>query len=165
MNGTYARTIAGDPKEALRALTGAPCNSHQHANLTADELWGKVVDADKRNYIMACGGVNPDYDDHEGNTTGLQSGHAYSLIGAYDTEGHKLVKLRNPWGKFEWTGRWSDNDKKWTPGMKKAVGFTNEDDGTFHMCIEDFHSIYKYTVVCSFNEGYVFESVEHTEHP
>lgn len=26
----------------------------------------------------------------------------------------KLVKLRNPWGKGEWKGDWSDESYKWT---------------------------------------------------
>ena len=26
----------------------------------------------------------------------------------------KLVKLRNPWGKGEWNGDWSDSCYKWT---------------------------------------------------
>lgn len=26
----------------------------------------------------------------------------------------RLVKLRNPWGKGEWRGDWSDDSYKWT---------------------------------------------------
>ena len=25
----------------------------------------------------------------------------------------RLVKIRNPWGKKEWNGRWSDGSSKW----------------------------------------------------
>jgi hypothetical protein len=25
-----------------------------------------------------------------------------------------LVKLRNPWGKFEWSGAWGDKSEEWT---------------------------------------------------
>ena len=64
---------------------------------------------------------------------GLAGSHAYSLlevfqlekIGSYykkvnlkDTKPGmkmvKLVKLRNPWGKGEWSGDWSDKCYKWT---------------------------------------------------
>ncbi len=54
---------------------------------------------------------------------GLAGDHAYTLIGAYDLEGNRIVKVRNPWGQFEWKGDWGDNDYKWTPSMKKAVNF------------------------------------------
>ena len=33
--------------------------------------------------------------------------------GVHEIYGHKLLKLRNPWGKFEWKGKWSDNDSAW----------------------------------------------------
>jgi calpain-15 len=31
----------------------------------------------------------------------------------------KLLKLRNPWGKEEWLGDWSDKSKLWTPALKE----------------------------------------------
>ena len=43
------------------------------------------------------------------------SGHAYSLLDLQEVDGVKLVQARNPWGTFEWTGKWSDDDtKSWT---------------------------------------------------
>lgn len=49
---------------------------------------------------------------------GLVSGHAYSLIGANEITTNsgqkvKLVRIRNPWGEFEWNGNWRDNDPAW----------------------------------------------------
>ena len=40
----------------------------------------------------------------------------------------KLVKLRNPWGKGEWKGDWSDESYKWTQQLKKELNFVNQDD-------------------------------------
>lgn len=43
---------------------------------------------------------------------GLVDHHVYSLIDAFllQTENGtaRLLKLRNPWGKFEWKGDWCD---------------------------------------------------------
>jgi calpain-15 len=49
----------------------------------------------------------------------------------------KLIKLRNPWGDFEWNGNWSDESDLWTDELKELAGYTDDNDGTFMMCLED----------------------------
>jgi len=49
---------------------------------------------------------------------GLVEGHAYSIKNfspeiSLDGKTYHLIRLRNPWGKHEWNGRWSDNDPVW----------------------------------------------------
>ena len=39
---------------------------------------------------------------------GIAQGHAYSLLSVREEDGQQLVQLRNPWGKFEWTGEFGD---------------------------------------------------------
>ena len=39
---------------------------------------------------------------------GLVQGHAYTIQSVVKVDGFKMLRLRNPWGKFEWTGDWSD---------------------------------------------------------
>ena len=36
-----------------------------------------------------------------------------SIINVYESFGFKLVKLRNPWGTFEWQGNWSWKSDLW----------------------------------------------------
>ena len=50
----------------------------------------------------------------------------------------KIVKLRNPWNKFESNRDWSDNSALWTEDLKDKLNVKEEDDGTFWMNIEDF---------------------------
>jgi hypothetical protein len=33
-----------------------------------------------------------------------------------EVDGERLVQLRNPWGKTEWNGKWSDQDPVWQSG-------------------------------------------------
>jgi hypothetical protein len=53
---------------------------------------------------------------------GLVDAHAYSLISAREIKAKsgrvKLVQVRNPWGKKEWGGDWSDNSNLWTKETK-----------------------------------------------
>jgi hypothetical protein len=52
-------------------------------------------------------------------TMGLVPGHAYTLIAAkQSSSGHRLLKLRNPWGETEWTGAWCDDCPLWTDQMQ-----------------------------------------------
>lgn len=70
--------------------------------------------------------------------SGLIPGHAYALRTAKAALGQRLVHIRNPWGCFEWNGRWGDRSECWTPELKTAFGWTEADDGCFWMCEEDF---------------------------
>mmetsp|Transcript_21654 Transcript_21654/g.29816 ORF Transcript_21654/g.29816 Transcript_21654/m.29816 type:complete len:144 (+) Transcript_21654:227-658(+) len=63
----------------------------------------------------------------------------------------RLLKLRNPWGTFEWQGDWSDKSPLWDshPGVAFEIGRRNlahasdvaghtGDDGVFYISWEDF---------------------------
>lgn len=70
---------------------------------------------------------------------GLVPGHAYTVIEIREAYGNRLLNIRNPWGRFEWEGDWSDHSSLWTDQMKKAINPTLDDnDGTFWMSFEDF---------------------------
>lgn len=42
-----------------------------------------------------------------GERKGIVEGHAYSIQKAVEIDGKRLLKVKNPWGKHEWTGPWS----------------------------------------------------------
>ena len=46
-----------------------------------------------------------------------------------EEDGHRLLRLRNPWGNVEWKGDWSDNSSKWTARMKSRLSWVSRDDG------------------------------------
>ena len=62
----------------------------------------------------------------------------------------KLIRLRNPWGKFEWKGAWSDGSKEWkeNPMVRMWLRPKDEDDGCFWMPWEDFSRIFTGIEVC-----------------
>jgi len=63
----------------------------------------------------------------------------------------KLIKLRNPWGSFEWKGAWSDNSKEWgeNPIVRARLRPNKDDnDGSFWMPIEEFSKIFTKVDFC-----------------
>ena len=51
----------------------------------------------------------------------------------------RLLKIRNPWGKKEWRGDWSDQSDKWTRALHTQLGGKGEkNDGTFWIDYTDF---------------------------
>jgi hypothetical protein len=48
-----------------------------------------------------------------------------------------MLKLRNPWGEKEWTGRASDTDtqfwSKISPNDRQTLGYNNKNDGIFFL--------------------------------
>jgi hypothetical protein len=62
--------------------------------------------------------------------------HAYSVLRAVECKGKRFVVLRNPWGRTEWTGRWSDGSKEWTPEWLEVLPLLEHEfgnDGQFIM--------------------------------
>jgi hypothetical protein len=57
----------------------------------------------------------------------------------------RLLQLRNPNGRGEWQGDFSDRDLhyRWKDvvdliNQEMGSDYKNKDDGTFHMCLDDF---------------------------
>ena len=69
---------------------------------------------------------------------GLVNGHAYSILDMREVDGVWIFKLKNPWGTFEWKGKYSDADKS-EAAMKarEAFGLPEKDDGIFLMSVFD----------------------------
>jgi len=64
----------------------------------------------------------------------------------------RLVKLRNPWGHFEWNGDWSDSSDKWTDSLRNQLKAVKEDDGVFFMSYDDFYKHFSHTSSCMYSK-------------
>lgn len=73
---------------------------------------------------MGCsrtGGTEKTFE-YEGENSGIMSGHAYSLNDVMEIEdedlavkgktAHRLLRVRNPWGRGEWKLHWSDESEE-----------------------------------------------------
>ncbi|CAD7674701.1 unnamed protein product [Nyctereutes procyonoides] len=85
----------------------------------------------------------------------LVKGHAYSVTGAEEVESggslQKLIRIRNPWGEVEWTGKWNDNCPNWNtvdPEVRERLTRRHE-DGEFWMSFSDFLRHYSRVEICN----------------
>lgn len=158
--GSFSAMRFGWSYEAMIDLTGSPFRTIRlHDEEILDEissglLWDTLVDYDTSGYLISATTPGEDIyseqrvDEPEADFTagikkgpnGLVSGHAYTVLTATETSDgqHRLLKLRNPWGNFEWLGDWGDNSSLWTPELREELGaLAVVDDGTFWMSFDD----------------------------
>ena len=157
LHGSYERIEAGFAENVMRDLTGAPT---EVIECDEDKLWDACSSADQRGFIMAASaGKGASVEALE--ELGLIGYHAYGLIGCVEVENKfgdtiQLFQLRNPWGDFEWKGDWGDDSDDWTPESKAKAGWTNADDGTFFMAIEDVRKYFSRVQICRINDNYIY---------
>ena len=157
--GNYERIEAGLTREVLRSLTGAPTKI-----VWTDDpnLWTELINGEAKDYIMTAGAVSEQAMTKVKMHEGMVVGHAYSLISVSEVMGVDLVKMRNPWGKGEWQGDWSDQDPRWdsiSAEKKREIGYDDKDDGCFFMDLEDFKIIYDTVQICMVEDENVYDSL------
>ena len=109
--------------------------------------------------------------------TGVLAGHAYSILDVFEIpkprgkkrKTSRLLRIRNPWGRKEWNGKWSDdsvetkqNKERIEQKLNEKYKGTNEkinlsqEDGTFLMCFSDFRQIFNKLFICkNFPPSYI----------
>lgn len=115
--GSYWEIVGGDPVHALRDLTGAPYDRIENFD-NMDEAWSQLKEANAKQFMLTCFTYSGRTVE-EKKEQGIVSGHAYTILdvqNVIDSRGNprRIVQIRNPWGKFEWNGDFSDRSNLWT---------------------------------------------------
>lgn len=97
-----------------------------------------------KEFLFGCG-TPPWDDDLQIGTDGIHGSHAYSILRAVEYDGNRLVLVKNPWGKSEWNGPWSDGSSKWTAKSIADLDHKFGDDGIFWIPVLDL--LQKYNVI------------------
>eukprot|EP00742_Colponemidia_sp_Colp-10_P003563 GILJ01003794.1.p1 GENE.GILJ01003794.1~~GILJ01003794.1.p1 ORF type:complete len:923 (-),score=142.82 GILJ01003794.1:814-3309(-) len=161
VHGSYQRTEWGAAHEVFRDLTGAPSEFYS-TKVDPAELWNRLLTAHKDGYLMTA--TVPDVPDQDlRELVGLVEGHVYSVLDVREVQAGdkpvKLMKIRNPHSRTEWTGDWSDNSPRWTPELRSEFNVTQADDGDFWMAFEDLIRFFSAVTICFVHSDWKYFNV------
>ncbi|XP_063047492.1 calpain-2 catalytic subunit-like [Engraulis encrasicolus] len=153
VNSCYEALSGGTTTEAFEDFTGgiaeiydlskAPAHLFKiiQKALNLDSLLGCAIDGQKTEAVTAQKLVKR----HSYSVTGAQVVHQVS---GRDVE---LIRIRNPWGKVEWNGAWSDGSDEWdriSADDRAKLSHASE-DGEFWMSYSDFMKNFSKVEICN----------------
>uniref|UniRef100_A0A3B4U5B1 Calpain 6 n=1 Tax=Seriola dumerili TaxID=41447 RepID=A0A3B4U5B1_SERDU len=171
LSGCYESLEGGNTGDAVVDFSGAVAEA---INLEAgayykdqkkqDQLFEDLLKVYDRGGIISCSiKVCSPHEIENRMANGLVKGHAYSvtavkkvrlghgLLAYFKNETIPLIRMRNPWGKIEWKGAWSDSSEEWSKvgDMERGnLGITVEDDGEFWMSFTDWCKCFTDADIC-----------------
>ena len=141
-HGDYSAIEGGWTGEAIEDLTGGVTTELFATDiLDKEQFWRDEILNVNDKFLFSC--ATGHYDSWQGcgrdsnARSGIVSSHAYSIMDAVEKKGHRLLKVRNPWGTDEWRGAWSDGSEQWTPEWMHELNHKFGDDGMFWISYED----------------------------
>ncbi|OTA70765.1 cysteine proteinase [Hypoxylon sp. EC38] len=135
-HGDYAAIEGGFTGEGIEDLTGGVTSELYTTDILDKEyFWKEELMKVNDEFLFGCStgmwGVG------WGDRKGIVELHAYSIMKAVDIDGQRLLLLKNPWGKGEWKGAWSDGSKEWTAEWLVKLNHRFGDDGNFWISYDD----------------------------
>ncbi|XP_025733401.1 calpain-2 catalytic subunit [Callorhinus ursinus] len=155
VNGCYEALSGGAPTEGFEDFTGGIAEWYE-LRKAPPNLFRIIQKALQKGSLLGCSIDITSLADSEAVTfQKLVKGHAYSVTGAEEVESggslQKLIRIRNPWGEVEWTGKWSDGCPNWStvdPAARERLT-QRQEDGEFWMSFSDFLRHYSRLEICN----------------
>jgi hypothetical protein len=147
--------------EALVDLTGGVSEKfHLRAPDIAEQIeggqfWKELKKYHQQGFLLGCANTvkdeNGNLEEGMGNS-GILFNHAYGIQQIIEVEGMnlQLIRIRNPWGQGEWTGKFADEDEAWDDhkGLKEKLNYVFKSDGNWWMRYDDFCAHFNKVYLC-----------------
>lgn len=148
VKGAYQNADGGMLVNGIRAVIGCPTfyyratsigvqkSNGDYLSYSSDQAFAMLKAADDANYVMGAG-TDGDGNDQVTNNCGMAKSHAYSIISVFEMTDaskatHKMLMMRNPWGKTSYSATWSKDDTNWTDDLKAQIPIAGIDPSTSH---------------------------------
>lgn len=170
LSGCYESLDGGNTGDAVVDFSGAVSEAikleeegYYKDQTKRDKLFEDLLKVYDRGGIISCSIKADPHEIELRMANGLVKGHAYSvtavkkvrlghgLLAYFKNETIPMIRMRNPWGKTEWKGAWSDSSDEWAKvgdTERGNLGLTVEDDGEFWMSFDDWCKYFTDTDVC-----------------
>uniref|UniRef100_A0A8B9F4U7 Calpain-2 catalytic subunit n=2 Tax=Amazona TaxID=12929 RepID=A0A8B9F4U7_9PSIT len=155
LNGSYESLSGGTTTEGFEDFTGGIAEWYE-LQKAPPNLFRIIQKALQKGSLLGCSiDITSAAESEAVTTQKLVKGHAYSVTGAEEVKFRgtmqKLIRIRNPWGEVEWTGKWNDNCPNWSgvdPEVRERLTRRHE-DGEFWMAFNDFLRHYSRLEICN----------------
>lgn len=154
LSGNYEAIVAGNAEASIRALNGSPAELIEHtasmadgsATNAIDTLWSEITAT-----IAAQGMVSastPGSSNSGRTESNLAQNHVYTVLDSFvaESNGQRLLRIRNPWGREYYDGPYADNDTaNWDAALQAQVSYVDDNDGTFFIDLNTYINEFEYT--------------------
>ncbi|KAF6040030.1 CAPN15 [Bugula neritina] len=165
LHGSYGALTSGTTQEGLAILTGFSCESYDFETLEMSEalseehdlLWARLLSSVEPGLLMGCSCGRRSMTEEEFSRVGLVRNHAYSILDVKFVQGERLIRLRNTWGKFSWTGNWCEYSECWNlvpENERNKLMTKGAADGLFWISFTDWLKYFNAVYICFVREGW-----------
>jgi len=158
---TYDGLLGFHSRESMKTMTGMPGYVFKFEKTPKDVVHKRLKLYTEKNYPLTSSSGGPS---KYGN---IKKRHGFTVLDLHKFKnGEELVKLRNPWSKTRYNGKWNKNDPNWTEEMKAEIGgLTEGNDGFFWMPFDKYYKVFGSIHVTFWEEYEGYRKVKHTFKP